>query len=120
MNQLFCRAQWCPPCKAFNPDLVNFYDHVKRIDGDLLEIIFISSDSDQTAFTKYYGEMPWVALPFHQTELRDDLIIHYEMSGIPKLIVLSGVDGTTKDLDARSTILAAESDITSVLEQWAN
>ena len=93
---------------------------MKRIDGDLLEIIFISSDSDQTAFTKYYGEMPWVALPFHQTELRDDLIIHYEMSGIPKLIVLSGVDGTTKDLDARSTILAAESDITSVLEQWAN
>lgn len=99
---------------------MDFYENVKRIDDDLLEIIFISSDSDQTAFTKYYSEMPWVALPYNQPGLRDDLIIHYEMSGIPKLIVLSGVDGTTKDLDARTTILAAESDVASVLEQWAN
>ena len=26
------------------------------------EIIFISSDKDEEAFTEYYGEMPWLAI----------------------------------------------------------
>ena len=36
--------------------------------GDLLEIIFVSSDRDEEGFDEYFGEMPWLALPFDNRE----------------------------------------------------
>ena len=36
-------AVWCPPCKAFTPDLVKFYDRMRKSGADF-EIVFVSSD----------------------------------------------------------------------------
>ena len=31
---------------------------------NILEIIFVSSDQDEEGFEEYFGEMPWLALPY--------------------------------------------------------
>ena len=31
---------------------------------NILEIIFVSSDRDEEGFEEYFGEMPWLALPY--------------------------------------------------------
>ena len=58
---LYYSAHWCPPCRAFTPKLVSWYEKVK---GKGLEIIFVSCDRDENGFNEYYGSMPWLAMPY--------------------------------------------------------
>ena len=53
----------CPPCRGFTPQLVKTYNKLKE-QGKDFEIIFASSDRDEASFSDYFGEMPWLALPF--------------------------------------------------------
>merc|ERR1712146_187872 len=53
-------------------------------------VIFVSSDRDQAGFDEYYGEMPWLALPFNQQIVKEKLSIKFGVQGIPMLIVLDG------------------------------
>ena len=48
----------CPPCKAFSPQLINFYNTNK---GDL-EVLFVSSDRDEKSFSEYFAKMPFLAM----------------------------------------------------------
>lgn len=36
--------------------------------GHKFEIVFVSSDTDEETFEKYYKDMPWAALKFDQKE----------------------------------------------------
>ncbi|HEX8309741.1 MAG TPA: thioredoxin-like domain-containing protein [Chthoniobacteraceae bacterium] len=36
-------ASWCPPCRAFTPDLVKFYKRRKRTNPNF-ELVFVSND----------------------------------------------------------------------------
>ena len=38
--------------------------------GKKIEIIFVSSDSDEDEFKEYYEDMPWTAVPFSADEVR--------------------------------------------------
>ena len=60
---LYFSAHWCPPCRAFTPQLGEFYKKVKdSANGPNFEIVFVSSDRDEQSFKDYFGEMPWHAL----------------------------------------------------------
>ena len=48
----------CPPCRTFSPLLKEFYNTCK----DDVEVVFVSSDKDETSFSEYYGKMPWLAM----------------------------------------------------------
>ena len=62
---IYFSAEWCPPCKGFTPKLVEFYNKLKASDQSLkIEVVFVSWDKDEHAFTEYFGTMPWLALPF--------------------------------------------------------
>lgn len=66
---LYFSAHWCPPCRAFTPKLVEFYNGIKSSEkGNSFEMVFISSDRDQESFSEYFKEMPWLALPFEDRE----------------------------------------------------
>ena len=54
----------CPPCRGFTPVLAEFYEVLAEEDRSALEIVFVSSDKDQSSFNGYYGEMPWSSVPF--------------------------------------------------------
>ena len=66
---LYFSAHWCQPCRSFTPELVTFYNKVKQSEsGKCFEIVFVSSDKTAEEFEGYYGEMPWLALPFAERD----------------------------------------------------
>lgn len=63
--------------------------------------------------------MPWTAVPYDLSLIKNELITRFGTSGLPNFIVLSGTDGSIVDLNARATILAAKSEVSKALNQWS-
>jgi nucleoredoxin len=66
--------------------LVEYYK--KHSADKKFEVVFVSSDRDQKAFDEYFGEMPWLALPYENRELKNKLSQKFKVQGIPTLAVL--------------------------------
>ena len=103
---VYCSAHWCPPCRAFTPQLVQFANDNK----DQLAVVFVSSDRDQEQMFAYMKEtkMPWPAVPYKSA---GGAAIKKEqgVSGIPTLLVY-GKDGQLltkngRDLDGLKKLL---------------
>ena len=56
--------------------------------GKGMEIVFLSSDRDERSFKEYFDVMPWLALPFSASGIKQTLATKYGIRGIPALIVL--------------------------------
>ena len=66
---IYFSAHWCPPCRAFTPQLAQWYEKVKKgPNGSKFDIVFVSSDRDESSFDEYFQEMPWHAMPFSDRE----------------------------------------------------
>ena len=76
----------CPLCRSFTTVLANFY--LQHHQEKYFEIIFISSDQDEASFHQYYSEMPWLALDFYDQLKKQELSNRFNVSGIPKLVLL--------------------------------
>jgi len=99
---LYFSAHWCGPCRGFTPELANAYMGMQSLNKPF-EIVFVSSDKDESAFNEYYGEMPWKALPYTERDLKASLSKKYKVQGIPTLVIV-GEDGKTITKDGRSAI----------------
>ncbi|KAK3416838.1 hypothetical protein EUGRSUZ_H02593 [Eucalyptus grandis] len=99
---LYFSAHWCRPCRAFLPVLMEAYEKIKAA-GNALEVIFISSDRNQTAFDDYFAQMPWLALPFGD-ERKKSLSGKFKVRGIPMLVAI-GPTGRTVTNKARDLIM---------------
>ncbi|KAK2977507.1 hypothetical protein RJ640_016135 [Escallonia rubra] len=99
---LYFSAHWCPPCRAFMPKLIEVYQNIKARD-DAFEVIFISSDRDQTSFNDYFSGMPWLALPFGDKR-KESLGRLFKVRGIPMLVAI-GPTGKTVTTEARDLIM---------------
>ena len=86
---LYFSAEWCPPCRAFTPLLVNAYNEL-RAEGKPFEVIFVSHDRTARAMRNYMRgyEMPWLAVPF-DSALRDALKQKHNIRGIPTLVIVN-------------------------------
>ena len=103
---LYFSAHWCPPCRGFTPVLAKIYEEVcKKHDGDF-EVIFVSRDQDEPSFKDYLGDMPWLAIPFNDSQTRNKLCSKYSVNGIPKLVIL-GPDGEVVAKSAVGTLRKA-------------
>lgn len=88
---VYFSAHWCPPCRAFTPQLVKFYNEYAE-EGNF-EVVFVSNDQSRDMMMKYMREdkMPWVAVPFDKRN--GGLSKAYAESGIPNLVMVKP-DGT--------------------------
>ena len=101
---LFFSGDWCPPCRAFLPHLIDFYKEINsESKGPKFEIIFASADKNEDDYHTYYGKMPWKAFNF-QDERFNKFKNLYGVTGIPKLIILT-VDGLLITKDGRNDII---------------
>eukprot|EP00928_Gymnodinium_smaydae_P100618 TRINITY_DN9915_c0_g1_i1.p1 TRINITY_DN9915_c0_g1~~TRINITY_DN9915_c0_g1_i1.p1 ORF type:complete len:402 (+),score=107.62 TRINITY_DN9915_c0_g1_i1:60-1265(+) len=98
---IYFSAHWCPPCRGFTPTLANMYNETFKAKG--MEIVFVSSDKDDSAFKDYFGEMPWAALPFEKRDLKEKLSKQFKVRGIPTFVIL-GPDGKLITDDGRSAV----------------
>ena len=64
-----------------------------KSDGKNVEVLFVSSDEDQSSFDKYYSEMPWLALDFSQRDFWDLLSDNFEAIDIPHLVLINTSTG---------------------------
>nr|XP_032823739.1 nucleoredoxin isoform X2 [Petromyzon marinus] len=93
----------CPPCKSFTPMLLEVYRRVRE-SGKKFEIIFVSSDRSDESFAQYFGEMPWLSVPYADTARRLNLSKLYGIQGIPALVMLD-VDRSVITPAARVAIM---------------
>jgi len=99
---LYFSAHWCPPCRGFTPMLGTAYTENLKAKG--LEIVFVSSDKTPDEFKGYFGEMPWLALPYEARELKAKLSKKYKVSGIPSFVILDGATGELITTNGREAV----------------
>jgi len=73
--------------KFFSPQLAKFYNDWVAA-GKKVAIIYVSADMNEAAFKKYYGGMPWHAIPFGDPR-KAALESKCGISGIPTLVILN-------------------------------
>ena len=81
-------ASWCPPCRAFTPQLVDFYNYFKKSHPNF-ELIFVSADRDESKMLAYMKDdgMTWPALKFTESGWPGVSVQKYFGSGIPDLVL---------------------------------
>jgi len=89
---IYFSAHWCGPCRQFTPSLINTYKKLKQEDKKF-EVVFVSADNDQHMFDEYFATMPWLAIPYSDSKMRDLLNNMFEVEGIPTLVLIDGVTG---------------------------
>jgi len=99
---IYFSAHWCPPCRGFTPKLAEFYTKSLKEKG--LEIVFVSSDKDDGAFAEYFGEMPWLAVPFGNKDVKAALNKKFKVQGIPSFVIVDS-EGKTITTDGRSAVM---------------
>nr|GMD21720.1 probable nucleoredoxin 1 [Ipomoea batatas] len=104
---LYFSAHWCPPCRAFLPKLIEAYHKIKAKD-DAFEVIFISSDRDQSSFDEFFSKMPWLAIPFGD-DRKGSLSRLFKVRGIPMLVAI-GRTGRTLTTEARNLVMSHGAD----------
>ncbi|CAJ1334157.1 unnamed protein product [Effrenium voratum] len=106
---LYFSAHWCPPCRGFTPALKQFYETLKE-KGENVEIIFVSADKTpeeaQDYFANHHGD--WLAVDFKATKEREQLSRHFEVSGIPSLILVDSHGKAVEAVDGRSDVASCK------------
>lgn len=100
---VYFSAHWCPPCKAFTPQLVDTYQRIRERGGNF-EVIFVSSDRSEDSYNAYTETMPWLRIPFSQEERRRKLARAFDVQAIPTLVILDSRDNIIT-LDGRAELI---------------
>ncbi|MDB6132943.1 MAG: Thioredoxin [Verrucomicrobiales bacterium] len=81
-------AHWCPPCRAFTPKLVEFYNAQEGKKKDF-EIIFVSSDHSEEEMEEYMkvDSMPWPVISYRNVARMKE-IKEFCGDGIPCLVLV--------------------------------
>lgn len=90
---IYFSAHWCLPCRVFTPDFVEAYNALKGA-GKNFEVVFASSDHNETAFNEYYETMPWLGMSFSEEAKKNALAENYSCNGIPSLVILDAKDAS--------------------------
>eukprot|EP01017_Pseudomicrothorax_dubius_P010864 TRINITY_DN13946_c0_g4_i6.p1 TRINITY_DN13946_c0_g4~~TRINITY_DN13946_c0_g4_i6.p1 ORF type:complete len:143 (+),score=29.73 TRINITY_DN13946_c0_g4_i6:377-805(+) len=109
---LYFAAKWCPPCRAFTPILVDFYNDV-NLDSRQLEIIYVSRDKSTDEFSSFFSDMPWLAIPFSDPRI-ESLTKSMEIKGIPTLLVLR----KNGEIASRSARMDVQLEFTEAFNRW--
>ena len=102
---LYFSAQWSPPCSYFTPKLLDFYEQMK-LEKKPFEVIFISSDRSQKDMQIYMKEMqmPWLALPFEEQGIQQNITQLFSVRTIPALIIIDDA-GQLLTVNGRSDVM---------------
>lgn len=111
---IYFSAHWCPPCRAFTPQLAKTYTDLKAA-GKPFEVVFASSDQSASQFKEYFAAMPWLAVPFEDRDRKNKLSKHYKVEGIPTLVI---VDGDTGDTITRNGRMRVGADLAGKEFPW--
>ena len=101
---LYFAADWCPPCRQFTPTLAKFYDRVRNFRHKNLEVVWVSASRDESGFNGYFGQMPWLAQPFAERQLFEQLRATYKVKSFPTLVFVDGHTGRVIAANGRELV----------------
>lgn len=81
-------AHWSPPARLFKKMLISAYNSINS-PKKILEIVFVSFDRDDESFEAYSDDMPWIKVPFKNSQQRISIAHHFQIENPFKLIVLT-------------------------------
>ena len=101
---LYFSASWCPPCRAFTPQLVAVYNQLK-LEGKPFEVVLVTGDGTEADMEAYMQDhaMPWLAVPFGDKAI-DALKQKFGIAGIPALVIVDA-GGKTLSAAARGEVV---------------
>ncbi|EKX37358.1 hypothetical protein GUITHDRAFT_57835, partial [Guillardia theta CCMP2712] len=101
---LYFSAEWCTPCKCFTPSLIDVYSRMNS-QGKKMEVILISGDRTERDFQHYFHQMPWLALPFSQRDIKEAIEREIGHDSMPLLVLVDPRDGKILSKQGRKVIL---------------
>lgn len=102
---LYFSGRWCPSCRKFTPELVDYYNRVAAAHPEF-EVVFVSSDRSGPAMEEYMRDtkMPWPAVKYEKIAEKEELK-KYGGSGIPCLVLVDASGKVISDSYAGKTYL---------------
>ncbi|ORY48571.1 hypothetical protein BCR33DRAFT_763693 [Rhizoclosmatium globosum] len=99
---LYFTASWCPPCRKFTPELVNYYlqPHIQ----EKLDIVVVSRDREESAHDGYFAKMPWLSVPFADRDRAAVLLKKYNVRFIPTFVLIDAATGEIVANDFRGIV----------------
>lgn len=81
-------AHWCPPCRKFTPQLVEYYNRVESGHPEF-EVVFYSFDKSAPEMEQYMRDsnMPWPAIDYDKRNEKKELLTAAG-NGIPSLVLV--------------------------------
>ena len=115
---LYFSGHWCPPCRKFTPELVDFYNRVAPQHPEF-EILFVSVDHSDSAMQNYMREanMPWPAIDYSKIKAKES-ITRYVGNGVPCLVLVDASGKVLSDSFAGKDYVGPQkvvADIESIL-----
>jgi nucleoredoxin len=115
---LYFSGHWCPPCRKFTPELVEFYNRVAPQHPEF-EILFVSVDHSDFAMQNYMREanMPWPAIDYSKIAGKES-ITRYVGKGVPCLVLVDASGKVLSDSYAGTNYVGPQkvvADIESIL-----
>ena len=80
-------AAWCPMGPMMNPDVITTYNAIKARIPNFEMILIGSPYDDKASFDKFYGEMPWLALPYDERDMAAALYDRFEKCNIGMVVL---------------------------------
>ncbi|CAD5215391.1 unnamed protein product [Bursaphelenchus xylophilus] len=82
-------AHWCPPCRAFTPELKDFYNEVNK-GSSKLEVVFFSFDRSKESCHDYLKEAhgDWLFLEAEDPKI-EEIANKFNVEGIPALLLVN-------------------------------
>ena len=79
-------ALWCPPCKMFNPKIINVYKEINE-KAKKLELIYISGDQSEEDYNECIKSQPFLAIQYDE-DAAQQIFERYSINSIPSLIII--------------------------------
>jgi thiol-disulfide isomerase/thioredoxin/predicted secreted protein len=116
---IYFSAHWCPPCRAFTPQLVAWYNGFKPKHPNF-ELVFVSDDHDEAGMTEYMTTMamPWPAVAYGERNL--SRLNKFANTGIPDLVLVDSSGKVLSDSFDGSTYLGPEHVLDDIQKQLGN
>ncbi|GFO43103.1 nucleoredoxin-like [Plakobranchus ocellatus] len=95
-------AQWCGPCRYFDPELVRAYTALRK-QGQSFQVIMISADRSEESFQRHVAGVPWPTVPFEDPR-NQTIKTHLGVDGIPMLVLVDSATGVTITMQGRQAL----------------
>ena len=81
-----------------------------------MEVLYVPVDRDMDSWKSHYATMPWLSIPQGDQRV-SKLMNHFNISGIPALVVVEAETGFKVTDRARKDI-SSDADIPAVIKSW--